>query len=554
MFRNIYKKILIIIGSVLFIVPIYADDPTVGLILNDDSKSFYGYTLFTPKKTNTTYLINNDGNLIHKWENDYQHTATAYILENGNLLRSTRLPDSTSGGGFQVRDWENNLIWEFTHGPQHHDIEPMPNGNVLLITNHTIYDTTTIALDAGADTSLHIGDVKSLTILEIANNNGTGEIVWKWRAWDHLIQDFDSLKPNYGVVSEHPELINLNYVQNINNNWIHPNSIDYNEEFNQIMISARSYNELWIIDHSTTTEEAATHAGGNNGKGGDLLYRWGNPAAYDMGDTDDQFLYGQHDARWIEEGLPGEGNITAFNNGLGRPDGAYSSIIEIAPPIDNVGNYAITTGSPFDPNSLTWSYIADEPTDMYSSKFSGAHRLPNGNTLICNGVGGELIEVTSAGEIVWKYINPESTDGILTQGDVPNKNDVFRAHKYSMDFIVSLGVDTTSQGPIEMYNVAVEDENNINLTFRLNQNHPNPFNPTTNIEFELGESSYVTLTIYDIVGREIRKLVSKQMDAGIQSISWDSLNENGIPVGSGIYFYSIVAGQEKMTKKMMLLR
>jgi hypothetical protein len=516
--------------------------------------------------------------LINKWENAYQHTSTAYLLEDGNLLRSTRLPDPNGGGGgFQVLDWEGNVVWEYTYGPQHHDIEPMPSGNVLLITNHTIENSA--ALDAGADPSLHTGDVVSLTILEIANTNGTGEIVWQWNAWDHIVQEFDQGKPNYGVIAEHPEFINLNYVPNTNNKWIHPNSIDYNEGFNQIMISARSYNELWIIDHSP-------------GSDGNLLYRWGNPAAYNLGDEDDQFLYGQHDARWIEPGLPGEGNITAFNNGLNRPDSAYSSIDEISPPIDVVGNYSRTTGTAYGPNSLTWSYIAAEPTDMYSSKFSGAHRLPNGNTLICNGVGGELIEVTSTGEIVWKYVNPESTDGILEQGSTPGKNDVFRAHKYALDYpgfdgkdlkpgdLIELYTDTDGDGITDGYDncpdeinpgqedddgngignvcdpnsLAVDERDGIVEVFRLEQNHPNPFNPTTNITFDLVESSFVSLIIYDIVGNQIRTMVYENMEPGVKKITWNALDDAGNPVSSGLYFYTINAGQDAQTKKMMLLR
>jgi len=548
--RNLYKKILIIVGSVLLLVPIYADDPTVGLILNDDSKSFEGYTLFGPKGTTTTYLIDNDGNLINKWETDYVPASTAYLLDDGNLLRSTKLEDPNGGsGGFQVLDWDGIVIWEYTYGPQHHDIEPMPNGNVLLITNHTI-DSTTVR-EAGRDPSVRDGGEVSLTVLEITSNNGAGEIVWRWDAWDHIVQDFDQAKPNYGVVSDHPELINLNYVPNTNNKWIHPNSIDYNEEFDQIVVSSRSYNELWIIDHSTTIEEAASHEGGNSGKGGDLLYRWGNPAAYNRGDTDDQKLYGQHDVRWIDSGLAGAGNITAFNNGLGRPDGSYSSIIEITPPVDNVGDYTITDGAPYEPSNLTWSYTATEPTDMYSSKFSGAHRLPNGNTFICNGVGGEFIEVTSSGEIVWRYINPESTNGILTQGDQPDKNDVFRAHKYALDYPGFAGKDLTPGSVIEL---DVNNDLGFPLQFKLHNNYPNPFNPNTSIEFELTGASLVTLTIYDLVGNKVRTLVSKHFEPGHHSLNWNSLNESGVPVSSGLYIYTLVAGQEKQTKKMLLLR
>ena len=70
--------------------------------------------------------------------------------------------------------------------------------------------------------------------------------------------------------------------------WMHANAVDYNEDLDQIMISAREFNEVWIIDHSTSTAEAASHSGGMYGKGGDLLYRWGNPEAYGRGDSTDR--------------------------------------------------------------------------------------------------------------------------------------------------------------------------------------------------------------------------------------------------------------------------
>ena len=95
---------------------------------------------------------------------------------------------------------------------------------------------------------------------------------------------------------------------------MHTNSVAYNEEFDQIILSNRGTSEIWIIDHSTTTEVAATHEGGNSEKGGDLLYRWGNPIAYRAGTENDQMLFGQHDAHWIASGLQGEGNILIFNN------------------------------------------------------------------------------------------------------------------------------------------------------------------------------------------------------------------------------------------------
>jgi len=87
-----------------------------------------------------------------------------------------------------------------------------------------------------------------------------------------------------------------------------------------------------------------------------------------------------------------------FNNGAGRPDGDYSSVDEIIPPVDDTGTY---TG--YGPTAPTWTYTAATPTDFYAVNISGVQRLSNGNTLICDGPNGYFFEVSSAGDLVWDY-------------------------------------------------------------------------------------------------------------------------------------------------------
>jgi len=188
--------------------------------------------------------------------------------------------------------------------------------------------------------------------------------------------------------------------------WMHVNAIAYNAKLDQIMISIHEFSEIWIIDHSTTTQEAASSSGGKHGKGGDLLYRWGNPKAYRNGTNADQRLFGQHSAHWIPDGLPGAGNLLVFNNGLNRPDGAYSTVEEIELPYDAKGGYLKEEFVAFGPSKAKWSYGSKQNTSFYSMLISGAQRLPNGNTLVCSGTQGLLFEVTSEGEIVWQYKHP----------------------------------------------------------------------------------------------------------------------------------------------------
>ncbi len=229
---------------------------TVGLIMNDDSQSFNGYTLFSPNTSTTTYLIDNNGNLVHQWESEYVPALSAYLLEDGNLLRSAKVEDpndvETITGGFQKIDWDGNIIWEYYYGTQHHDIEPLPNGNVLLVTNDRKPKNT--AIQTGRDISLITGtSIRSLTIIEVEQtSDSTGNIVWQWNAWDHLIQDFDDSKDNFGVVAEHPELIDINFAKDGGQDWLHTNSVDYNAELDQILVSNRNINEIWIINHPRT--------------------------------------------------------------------------------------------------------------------------------------------------------------------------------------------------------------------------------------------------------------------------------------------------------------
>jgi hypothetical protein len=221
------------------------------------------------------------------------------------------------------------------------------------------------------------------------------------------------------------------------------------------MISVNALSEIWIIDHSTSTEEAAGHTGGTYGRGGDLLYRWGNPAAYRGGTAEDQKLFGQHNASWIREGLPGEGNIIIFNNGLGRLDGRYSTIEEIAPPVDAFGNYALTPGHAYGPTNSVWQYVAEPPASFFSPIVSGVQRLPNGNTAICQGIDGIFFEVDTDGNLLWKYNAPVTATGLLTQGStLPPYNLTFRAPQYPPDYSGFDGRDLTPHGTIELYPAA----------------------------------------------------------------------------------------------------
>ncbi len=401
------KKSVIKISTLMFAIFILSVSITSGLFCKNNSLNINNlneekwYTLFAPQSSLTTYLINYDKEVVHLWESSYLPGHSAYLLENGHLLRTGFLGphpiflSGGMGGVLQEIDWNGTVVWDFKYSSNnylsHHDVEFLSNGNVLMIAWES--KNYAEAISAGRDPNItsFLG-IWPDHVIEVEPSGPTsGNIVWEWHIWDHLIQDYDPSKQNYGIVENHPELIDINFGKAVLD-WNHINSIDYNEEFDQIILSVHNFNEIWVIDHSTTTEEAAGHTGGNSGKGGDILYRWGNPIAYRAGTINDRKLFGQHDARWIEPGCPGEGNILVFNNGLGRPGILYSSVDEIVPPVDGNGSYYLEPGSAYGPEEQIWIYTAENPTDFYSYMISGSQRIANGNTVICDGKLGLFFE------------------------------------------------------------------------------------------------------------------------------------------------------------------
>lgn len=434
---------------------------TVGVIFCDNQATA-GYTLFSPIPSNTTYLIDQEGRWVHEWSSPGEHrpALSAYLLPDGDLLRTANIASSAvgnfSGGGtggkLERISWEGELEWSWEYSSEtfisHHDIEPMPNGNILMIAWEE--RTEEEALQAGrnpeiaSDSPGGQNNIWPDHIVEIEPvGNDSANIVWRWHAWDHLIQDYDPTKDNYGVVEDHPELININYAGGTGNaagraDWMHCNGIDYNPILDQIAISCRSMHEIYIIDHSTTTEEAAGHSGGNSGKGGDLLYRWGNPQVYHKGLSSDQQLFGQHDVNWIPEGHPFAGGLALFNNGNGRYP-AYSSVEILQPSMSN-GTYELASNGTYGPVAPTWTWNMGET--MYSGSISGVDALPNGHMLVTHGTHGTLFEIDQNGAVVWHYVNPIGGDGTVHEQFVPvppgpragtTANQIFKAHHVSAD-------------------------------------------------------------------------------------------------------------------------
>ncbi len=513
-----------------------------------------GHVLFAPVPYTTTYLIDKCGHQVHTWPSAYRPGQAVYLLDDGSVMRTGNLPNSTFNGGgrggmIEHISWDGNVLWSYAISDAlqcaHHDIHVMPNGHVLVIAweKHSVAEATA----AGRDPALLGVSLWAEKIVELEPvGDHEANIVWEWHLWDHMVQQFDNTKPNYGVVADHPELMDLNFVKlPVTADWIHVNAIDYNAELDQIALSTHNQSEIWVIDHSTTTAEAASHTGGAHGRGGDLLYRWGNPQVYDRGTPADQVFFGQHHVQWIREGLPRAGHLLVFNNGLARPDSLYSSIDIIAPPVDSNGDYPIALSAPFGPEALEFTWTADVPTSFYALNISGAQALANGGFIACHGPDGTFIELDAEGNEVWRYVSPVDFTGPMTQGEPADGNLVFRCTFISPDHPGLQGHDLTPGAPIELQpNVdpcisLSSDELAVDNVLEL---YPVPAATTVQIPMQAGLN---TVRVTDAQGRLVYDRSSQASEGNTL------LDVSALP--NGTYVVHIQQSQQRWSSRLVVL-
>ncbi|WP_204346323.1 aryl-sulfate sulfotransferase [Psychroserpens algicola] len=543
------KKLLF--GFSLFISSLSVAQNTVGTV-SITEEAFEAYTLISIHTK--AYLINNCGEVINEWNSSYLPGNAVYLLPNGNLLRAGRLEDGSSniifgglGGIIELFDWDGNIIWSYTYSTnefrQHHDVFPMTNGNILILAATVLTEAEAIA--AGRDPNLlsqsRLFNEQIIEVEPIGANQGN--IVWEWNFKDHLIQDFDNTKANFGDVALTPGKLDINFLNGGNggSNWLHVNSIQYDQNLDQIVISSRNLSEIYIIDHSTTTAEAATDSGGNYGRGGDFLYRWGNPQAYRQGSETDRVLYGQHYPHYIPDGLNDAGKLMIFNNGNGRTP-EYSEVLIVNPPTSSPGFYSYTTNTAYGPTSSDYSYSdqSTDPSEFYSSILSSAQRLPNGNTLVCEGRFGEIFEIDDNENIVWEYINPiDGVDGTASMqgGERPSINSLFRATKYAPDFPAFAGRDLSPSPPLE-FNPNITACQNLSTTdidISSISLYPNPASDYIHITSQYPVDK---LELYSVLGKKVHEVtLSNSIDVSA--------------VKSGVYFLQIHFKHKRISKKII---
>ena len=531
---------------------------TVGLLQYDSSNVNDGYFLFAPSGSNITYLIDRCGNNVKTWTSSYLPGQAVYLLDDGNLLRTGNTDNTTfnaggKGGIIEKIDWNGNVTWSYTISDNlkcsHHDIKILPNGNVLVVVwENKTYDES---INAGLNPLNAPENFWSEGVYEIQPvGTNSGNIVWEWHLWDHIIQNLDPAKNNYSLsISNNPQLVNINYNvgSSVNpSDWIHINSIDFNPTLNQIILSAHNFNEIWIIDHSTTTEQASSHLGGNSGNGGDLLFRWGNPQAYNIGSTSQ--LFGQHNARWIESGFPFENEIMIFNNGLNRPGGQYSTVEIIRPPV--IGFNYDNTILPYAPTNPTWIYNSNNTHNFFGRLTSGAQPLPNGNVILCNGPNGTFKEINNSGNDLWKYKSPvNNTTTIASQGTLPIQNLVFRCTFYPTNYSGFIGHNLINGGTIENNNsltnscnsyLLSSNNNNLNDGIKI---YPNPAIESIKIEWENSINISAPIRLINNLGQTIfseNVLNNKNISIPVNNLS------------SGIYLLKINTDNKEIVKKVII--
>jgi len=502
------KLVLLLVVAILLMIPLgpvsaYESlNGSTELIYYDKGKAYNGYHLFTHTYT---FLIDMEGNVINMWDipEGWTIEKTARLLENGNLLRAIRspIPEGGRGGGtatvgaiFQELDWEGNVVWEvkdprLTHLP-HHNFKRIFNKKLKAYTiiysatrgsGKSIYLSHEEVVAHGADPSGKYETARPDACVEIDMN---GNIVWEWWSFDHVVQDKNPDWPNYGIIAENPGKLDLNWGVGVGNyDFIHQNSLDYNEELDHIVVNASTQSEFFIIDHGATfipgdLQKSIALAAGPKG---DILYRWGNPSVYDCGKEPSyhegssseghQQVHFTHDIQWIKPGLPGAGHFLLFDNGSRRVGVSRSAIVEVNPydgPMEKgiyipevEAGYTDQRGgkggkgkggrgpAPKISKQIVWSFTSSKPNGFYSRNISGAQRLPNGNTLASSGAQGHFFEVTNKGEVVWEYINPMIGGGksVKVLND-KHRNSVFTSHRYGPDYPGLKGKKLTPLGPI----------------------------------------------------------------------------------------------------------
>ena len=410
-----------------------------GVLLHDEVNAQAGYTLL--QTSPDVLLIDLNGNVVHRWTTG--PGGDAQLTKDGTLLRISSCaandscdgnPLNWGGAGGRLREWtwDGELIWDIDLARPdkiaHHSYHRMPNGNTLLVVWERYSrkaaikkgrDPATVNPEGAVGTEprpgVYVGDFWPDMIVEIRKPKGGGihdfEIVWHWRAWDHVCDKkrVGCLDINYHIPRP------TDQTHRSSADYMHVNSVDYDEVNDVVIINSRVFGEFYVIDHKT----------------GKILYRWGNPSAWDETavapsymEDGDTYLFGSHGATVVDS-EPGFLKVVVFDNGWLRPSGSRSRALEVDVKLyDKEFRMA--------PNPPVWSFQTGSSNSLNSPFVSYAQRLDNGNTLLTSGMENHLIEVTRDGEYVWEYVIPFFREGPEACQNIDGVGGgfVFRTYRY----------------------------------------------------------------------------------------------------------------------------
>lgn len=408
-----------------------------GVTIYDPARAWSGYTVLSPLATPAVLVIDMNGNVVKRWD-DYNSSAggPARVLPGGGIIAASGArPPYQESLELVQRDFDGKVVWSFNRNEQielrgstiwssrqHHDWQredfpagyyspesvPAVTGSNTLLLTHTNH-----MLPAVADVML-----EDDRLIELSPD---GRIVWEWIAGEHI----DELGFAADARAAIKAAADVNAARG-SFDWLHVNSATYvgpNRWFdagdarfapNNVIISSRQASLLAIV-----------------GRDGKVVWQLGPDFSASEELRKIRQIIGQHHAHLIPKGLPGAGHVLVFDNG---GSSGYGFAGPIAP--NGVGAFARATSRVLEINPVTlelvWSYAAPR---FFSTNISGAQRLPNGNTLVTEGAGGRVFEVTSEGVIVWEYMNP------LFAGP-RSSNDVYRAYRLPYAWIPQLARPT----------------------------------------------------------------------------------------------------------------
>ena len=372
-----------------------------------------GLTLYQTFNGTTTFLIDGSGTVVHSWLGTTPPALSQYLLPDGDMLRTRNITGGGGGvgGGIERMSYGGLAEWQFTFLTPtltpHHDIEVLPNGNVLMIVWEEVGRRgRRDRLKGAIPATVQAPSFDSRRDLRDRCRSGRrpGAVVWEWHAMG---------SPRAGLRPEPAELRRRRGPSRADRHQLRPatttgstsNGIDYNPALDQIALSVLNFSR--DLDHRPQHDDRPrrpSHSGGKFGQGRrpavPLRQRGRCTTAATLGGTG--LLHFTHDVQWIEPGRPGAGNLIVFNNGNSRPSGTWSSADEWIPPVDTQGNYPIQPGVAFRPTGLHWTYSS--PGSFHTAIMGGVERLASGNTLITESTSGRIFEVDPAGAITWTFL------------------------------------------------------------------------------------------------------------------------------------------------------